>query len=122
MVLIGMDVDNPESDFVGFSIEEQAPGSNAFVPLRNRLNFSYGNQTAAEAVDGFRNFPSTEAPFQKFRWKYTETDPAAGEPPRTRSPVPHRGCSRPEAFPFAMPSWLPPPRPKARYARPAFPC
>ena len=58
MVLIGMDVDNPESDFVGFSIEEQEPGSTAFVPLRNRLNFSYGKQTAAEAVDGFRNFLS----------------------------------------------------------------
>src|SRR6476620_12285640 len=79
MVLIGMDVDNPEPDFVGFSIEEQAPGSKAFVPLRNRLNFSYGNQTAAEAVDGFRNFPSTEAPCQKFRWIQFPADPIVGE-------------------------------------------
>jgi PLD-like domain len=79
MVLIGMDVDNPESDFVGFSIEEQAPGSTAFVPLRNRLNFSYGKQTAAEAVDGFRNFLSTEAPFQKFRWIQFPPDPIVGE-------------------------------------------
>ena len=79
MVLIGMDVDNPESDFVGFSIEEQTPGSNAFVSLRNRLNFSYGNQTAMEAVNGFRNFPSTEAPFQKFRWIQFPPDPIVGE-------------------------------------------
>jgi hypothetical protein len=79
MVLIGMDVDDPEPDFVGFSIEEQNPQSNAFLPLRNRLNFSYGKQTAAKAVNGFRNFPSTDAPFQKFRWIQFPFDPKAGE-------------------------------------------
>ena len=68
MVLIGMDVDDPEPDFVGFSIEEKIPGGSDFVPLKNRLNFSYGDRPASEAVDGFRNFPSTDAPFQKFRW------------------------------------------------------
>jgi len=79
MVLIGMDVENPEDDFVGFSIEEQSPGASSFVPLRNRLNFSYGAQAAADAVDGFRNFPSTEAPFQKFRWIQFPADPIVGE-------------------------------------------
>jgi hypothetical protein len=78
MVLIGMDVDNPEPDFVGFSIEEQSPESNAFLPLRNRLNFSYGDQSASMAVDGFRNFPSTDAPFQKFRWIQFPFDPKVG--------------------------------------------
>ena len=78
MVLIGMDVDNPEPDFVGFAIEEQTPGSNGFVPLRNRLNFSYGQQTALDAVDGYRNYPSTDAPFQKFRWIQFPYDPKPG--------------------------------------------
>jgi hypothetical protein len=79
MVLIGMDVDDPEPDFVGFSIEVQSPGSNAFVALRNRLNFSYGTQPASEAVNGFRNFLSTDAPFQKFRWIHFPYDPKIGE-------------------------------------------
>jgi len=79
MVLIGMDVESPEDDFVGFSIEEQVPGASSFVALRNRLNFSYGTQAAADAVDGFRNFPSTEAPFQKFRWIQFPADPIVGE-------------------------------------------
>lgn len=79
MVLIGMDVDNPEPDFVGFSIEEQSPGSNDFLPLRNRLNFSYGDQSASMAVNGFRNFPSTVAPFQKFRWIQFPFDPKVGK-------------------------------------------
>lgn len=67
MCLIGMDVDQPEPDFVGFSIEVRSPGQSTFAPLRNRLNFSYA-QPVAKAVDGFRNYPSTGAPFQKFRW------------------------------------------------------
>jgi hypothetical protein len=78
MVLIGMDVEGPEPDFVGFSIEEQGPGSRAFVPLRNRLNFSY-DQPVAQAVNGYRNFPSTEAPFQKFRWIQFPFDPKPGK-------------------------------------------
>ena len=79
MILIGMDVDDPEPDFVGFSIEEQGPAANAFVPLRNRLNFSYGNRSVSAAVNGYRNFPSTEAPFQKFRWIQFPFDPKPGE-------------------------------------------
>jgi len=78
MALIGMDIDNPELDLVGFSIEVQSPGSNGFEPLRNRLNFSY-DAPAVEAVNGYRNYPSTEAPFQKFRWIHFPEDPQGGE-------------------------------------------
>ena len=79
MALIGMDVDEPEPDLVGFSIEVQSPGSNAFQPLRNRINFSYGETPAVKAVDGYRNYPSTEAPFQKFRWIHFPYNPTGGE-------------------------------------------
>jgi len=65
MCLLGFDVVQPEQDFVGFAIEWKGPGATAFEPLQNRLAFSYD---AGEMVDGNRNFPSTEAPFQKFRW------------------------------------------------------
>jgi PLD-like domain len=75
MVLIGMDVDQPEDDFVGFSIEVQSPGSPNFLPLRNRLAFEY---TDAASVDGFRNFDSTVAPFQKFRWLHFPYQPKDG--------------------------------------------
>ena len=46
--------------------------------MRNRLNFAY-NQPVATAVDGFRNFDSTSAPFQKFRWLHFPYDPQAGD-------------------------------------------
>lgn len=75
MVLIGMDVDQPEADFVGFSIEVKSPGSQNFMPLRNRLAFGY---TAEKSVNGFRNFDSTEAPFQKFRWLHFPYQPKDG--------------------------------------------
>jgi hypothetical protein len=75
MVLIGMDVDQPEVDFVGFSIEVLSPGSPKFLPLRNRLAFEY---TGAATVDGFRNFDSTVAPFQKFRWLHFPYQPKDG--------------------------------------------
>lgn len=77
MCLIGMDVDAPEPDFVGFSIEVRSPGQTTFQPLRNRINFSY-DQPVSTAVDGFRNFPSTAAPFQKFRWIHFPYDPQDG--------------------------------------------
>ncbi len=67
MCLLGFDVVTPEEDFVGFAIEFKAPGAKTFEPLFNRLAFSY-DKAAGEAVDGNRNFPSTKAPFQKFRW------------------------------------------------------
>ena len=77
MVLIGMDVDHPEPDLVGFSIEVRSPEANAFTPLRNRLNFAY-NQPVNVAVNGYRNYLSTEAPFQKFRWVHFPYNPKPG--------------------------------------------
>ncbi len=79
MVLLGMDVEAPEADFVGFSIEVQSPGSQGFQPLRNRLAFSYPQSNALAAVNGYRNFPSTEAPFQKFRWIHFPYNPTNGD-------------------------------------------
>jgi phosphatidylserine/phosphatidylglycerophosphate/cardiolipin synthase-like enzyme len=78
MCLIGMDVAVPEPDLVGFSIEVRRPGAQRFMPLRNRLNFSY-DKPVDEAVDGFRNFPSTRAPFQKFRWVHFPYLPQSGK-------------------------------------------
>ncbi|HKO71595.1 MAG TPA: phospholipase D-like domain-containing protein, partial [Bradyrhizobium sp.] len=78
MCLIGMEVDEPEDDFVGFAIEVKSPGSADFTPLRNRLAFSY-DKPASEAVTGYRNFPSLDAPFQKFRWVHFPYEPTGGE-------------------------------------------
>jgi phosphatidylserine/phosphatidylglycerophosphate/cardiolipin synthase-like enzyme len=77
MCLIGMDAEEPEPDLVGFSIEVRSPGQTTFQPLRNRLNFSY-DKPVHEAVNGFKNFPSTDAPFQKFRWIHFPEDPKEG--------------------------------------------
>ena len=57
MCLVGMDVDAPEPDLVGFSIEVKSPGSADFMPLRNRLAFSY-DKPVDQAVDGYRNYSS----------------------------------------------------------------
>lgn len=75
MCLIGMDVDAPEPDFVGFAIEVLHPGGTDFQPLRNRLAFAY---PAGSTVNGDVQFPSTEAPFQKFRWVHFPYDPIDG--------------------------------------------
>jgi phosphatidylserine/phosphatidylglycerophosphate/cardiolipin synthase-like enzyme len=77
MCLIGFDVDNPEPDLVGFAIECREPGKPSFLPLLNRLAFSY-DAPVADAVTGARKFPSTEAPFQKFRWVHFPHEPRAG--------------------------------------------
>lgn len=61
--LLGFDVDQPEDDFVGFAVEFQAPGDTDFQTLCNRLNFDYPT-----AVNGNRNFPTTDAPLQTYRW------------------------------------------------------
>jgi phosphatidylserine/phosphatidylglycerophosphate/cardiolipin synthase-like enzyme len=71
MCLLGFDVKAPEEDFVGFAIECQEPGTTTFTPLLNRLAFSYA---AGETVNGDRQFPSTKAPFQKYRWIHFPRD------------------------------------------------
>jgi len=77
MCLLGMDVKDPEPDFVGFSIEVKSPGKKTYSPLRNRIAFSY-DKPATDAVNGFRNYASLEAPFQKFRWMHFPYDPKDG--------------------------------------------
>ena len=78
MCLIGMDVNAPEDDFVGFAIEVKSPGATDYVALRNRLNFDYSDP-ATKGVDGFRNYLSTSAPFQKFRWIHFPYQPTDGD-------------------------------------------
>jgi hypothetical protein len=78
MCLIGFDVAAPApADLVGFAIECRAPGARRFQPLGNRLAFSY-DEPVGEAVTGARKFPSTEAPFQKFRWVHFPFNPRRG--------------------------------------------
>ncbi len=67
MCLIGMTVDAPEDDFVGFAIECRPPGATNFKALNNRLAFSY-DKPLDKAVTGAREYPSLQSPFQKFRW------------------------------------------------------
>src|SRR4051812_13183246 len=74
MCLIGLNVEGPEEDLVGFAIQCQSPGSNEAFYLRNRLAFSY---QPSERVTGARSFPSIEAPFQKFRWIHFPKEPKA---------------------------------------------
>ena len=79
MCLIGFDVPEPvPADLVGFAIERRAPGRRKFEPLNNRLSFSY-DQPLEAAVTGARKYPSTEAPFQKFRWVDFPFEPRAGK-------------------------------------------
>jgi hypothetical protein len=77
MCLLGMDVTDPEPDFVGFAIEVKSPGSPIFIPLRNRLAFSYPAATVPSTIDS-KQFPSLEAPFQKFRWVHFPQNPQPG--------------------------------------------
>ncbi|HVG18231.1 MAG TPA: phospholipase D-like domain-containing protein [Blastocatellia bacterium] len=77
MCLLGFDVDNPEPDFVGFAIESRQPGTQKFQTLLNRLAFSY-DEAVEDAVTGGRLYPSTEAPFQIFRWIHFPKEPKSG--------------------------------------------
>ncbi|WP_395607922.1 phospholipase D-like domain-containing protein [Pseudomonas sp. B22129] len=57
------------SDFVGFSIEVRYPGADHWGVLHNRLHFDY-----PPTPEQPRTFPSTEAPFQKFRWIHVPSE------------------------------------------------
>jgi phosphatidylserine/phosphatidylglycerophosphate/cardiolipin synthase-like enzyme len=69
MVLLAMNwkTGTPPADFVGFSIEYCQPGDAEFFPVKNRLHFS-GMKKPAQAGKAPEQYPSTEAPFQTFRW------------------------------------------------------
>lgn len=56
-------------DFVGFSIEVRYPGADHWGVLHNRLHFDYPPTPQRP-----RTFPSTEAPFQKFRWIHVPSE------------------------------------------------
>lgn len=56
-------------DFVGFSIEVRYPGADHWGVLHNRLHFDY-----PPTPEQPRTFPSTEAPFQKFRWIHVPSE------------------------------------------------
>lgn len=56
-------------DFVGFSIEVRYPGADHWGVLHNRLHFDY-----PPTPEQPRSFPSTEAPFQKFRWIHVPSE------------------------------------------------
>lgn len=77
MCLIGMNVEKPTDNFVGFAIEVKAPGASDFVPLNNRLAFAY-YKPLKKAVRGGRWYPSLTSPFQKFRWIHFPDDPKNG--------------------------------------------
>lgn len=65
MALLAMDWKNgrPPDNFVGFAIQYTDPTSAAVRTLQNRLNFA-----GASNPKGLRQFPTTQAPIQKFRW------------------------------------------------------
>jgi len=75
MCLLGMDVANPDPGFVGFAVEVQSPNAAGFVPLRNRLAFAY---PAGKTLSGNREYPTTQAPLQTFRWIHFPYDPQPG--------------------------------------------
>jgi hypothetical protein len=56
-------------DFVGFSIEVRYPNADHWGVLHNRLHFDY-----PPTPERPRTFPSTEAPFQKFRWIHVPSE------------------------------------------------
>ena len=69
MVLLAMDwkTGKPPKDFVGFSIEYRNPAETVFWPLKNRIHFP-GKMKPLEPGKPPEQYPSTEAPFQMFRW------------------------------------------------------
>jgi phosphatidylserine/phosphatidylglycerophosphate/cardiolipin synthase-like enzyme len=73
MCLLGFDVDHPEDDFVGFAVEYKEPGSDKWLNLRNRLTFD-----GQAGVNGYRNFPTLQAPLQTFRWVHFPWSPHTG--------------------------------------------
>ena len=76
VALLAFDLDPQRAtdDFVGFTVEVRYPGNEHWGPLRNRLHFDY-----PPSPEQPRSFPSTEAPFQKFRWIHVPTEVPPGE-------------------------------------------
>ena len=95
MCLLGMDVTNPEPDFVGFSIEVKSPGFARIHPFAQPPSLSpIRTATAPSTVDS-KQFPLLEAPFQKFRWVHFPQNPS---PERTATASPNSTCRRTALF------------------------
>jgi len=76
VALLAFDLEPAQAtdDFVGFTVEVRYPDSNHWGALRNRLHFDYPPEPERP-----RSFPSTAAPFQKFRWIHVPTEVKPGE-------------------------------------------
>lgn len=75
MCLLAMDWKDgePPNDFVGFAIEFRPPGSDRYYAVNNRLCFP-GREKSASPDGKASQYPSTEAPFQTFRWVHFPRD------------------------------------------------
>lgn len=75
MCLLAMDWKGgrPPADFVGFAIEFQPPGGDRYYAVNNRLCFE-GRERHVPAGQAQPQYPSTEAPFQAFRWVHFPRD------------------------------------------------
>lgn len=79
MCLLAMDWigSEPPPDFVGFAIEfrppGQVPGKERYYAVNNRLCFE-GKERTVAAGEPAAQYPSTEAPFQTFRWVHFPRD------------------------------------------------
>jgi hypothetical protein len=69
MVLLAMNWKNgqPPANFVGFSIEYRRPQTTTFWAVKNRLHFP-GKAKPLQPGKPPEQYPSTDAPFQTFRW------------------------------------------------------
>jgi hypothetical protein len=76
MGLIALDLDRGDAtdEFVGFSIEFRPPGDQDWHALGNRIHFDYSGERAKRAFH-----PSTEAPFQKYRWLHVPFEVQQGD-------------------------------------------
>jgi phosphatidylserine/phosphatidylglycerophosphate/cardiolipin synthase-like enzyme len=75
MCLLAMDWigGEPPADFVGFAIEFRPPGFDRYFAVNNRLCFE-GKERKVAAGEPEAQYPSTEAPFQTFRWVHFPRD------------------------------------------------
>lgn len=69
LLAFNLEQDLATPDFVGFSIKVRYPGAAQWGVLRNRLHFDY-----PPTPERPRTFPSTQAPFQKFRWIHVPSE------------------------------------------------
>jgi len=74
LLAFDLDAQQASDDFVGFAVEVRYPGSSHWGKLKNRLHFDL-----PPVSEQPRSFPSTEAPFQKFRWIHVPSDVPPGE-------------------------------------------